>query len=265
MSDRYPPLHRESIPGVLPNMNELLAGAVRSNTSLDLHEDLIVDGLTVRDGVSAFYPAPAADAGLDSYPPNVSTSFLSSASGWPIVTGIVETFVRGAGTAGWRAHQIIWSKTTARAYERYSTDGVDWDNWRLMQPIKVRDATSTQYDVVSAATVETARTVTVWNAPPDDFEAEIHVTWQMWATNPTAVCDVRAFVEISRDAGSSWTSGLKQLDHVSAASEFGSLTVHALASGAVTDDIQARLRVQSSHADTKFDDMDMIATIGANY
>lgn len=241
-------------------VDQLLAsGAVVLGGGLDM------DGSAISDVGSVDFrnngSNPTESDGPDQYPEGWSYNLLSAAS-WPVATGWVETFID---TSASRAYQAIRPKNASYSLERFYATATTWSDWRLTQPRKVRDATSTQYDIVAASTPETARTVTIWGSPPSNFQAEIHVTWQMWVQNPTAACNNRAYVSISRDGGSTWTSGLKQLDHISGAGEFGSLTVHALASGPVTGDIQARLTVQSSHADTKYDDMDLIATFGANY
>ncbi len=205
---------------------------------------------------------PSVSDGPDDYPEGWSHNNLSGATGWPIVTGWVETFID---TSTQRAHQVVRGKTASKSFERHWASTSAWDNWRLTTPIKTRHATSTQYDIVTANTPEVARTVVISTLPSSSFEAEVHATWQMWVTNPSATCNNRAYVSISLDGGSTWTSGLKQLDHISGSGEFGSLTVHALKGGAVTGDIHVRLTAQSSHAATKVDDMDLIVTVGTNY
>ncbi len=207
---------------------------------------------------------PSASDGPDDYPEGLTIGTLSGASGWPLDTGLVET---------WRyfdirAYQIVRPKEVGESFERFWASTTTWSSWRLVQTVEQYAATSTQYDIVTADTDEEAVNHTTTAFPSSSFNASVSAHIQCYGqdTSNTSV-NMEARCEISLDGGSTWSAGKDQLAETGGAGEARQLpfSVHHRDSGAVTGSIRARLMARSNYDTSFFDEFEIVMRIGPDY
>lgn len=230
--------------------------------NVEIGGNLTVGGIVNADGLDLAYKAgnPSVSDGPDKYSEGLSVHSLSSATGWPLADGYIETFVQG----GIRAYQIVRPKQAGESYERFWASATTWSDWRLTSALQRGTSTSAGY-VPGGTGIETAWTVTIPDFPSSSFSAAVRASFQLWAGSTGGPYNCRAYCDVSLDGGSTWTSSEQQPGRTESG---GRETFHpqVVVSGAVTGDIQVRLRVRSSGgANTTFDDFELAATIGPDY
>lgn len=223
----------------------------------------------INQPAQVFYIAEKAASALPStYPEGRSMMAISTDTTWPLgsTDGLVETWITGAGAAGYRGRQVYTEVNGHYTFHRFMSGTDTWGNWQLLSPKLTGSGTGTAYNIVTADTWETAYSLTDSAFPTSSFGARINAAVSAWARSPNAgQLAHRIQCEISRDGGSTWTSGRPQIGtQYSAASTFVPLMAHATSGGGVTGTIQVRIRVYSSVNDTDFDDLQITATIAGN-
>lgn len=207
---------------------------------------------------------PSASDGPDDYPEGLTIDTLSGATGWPIATGLVET---------WRyfdirAYQIVRPKQAGPSYERFWASTTTWDNWQLAATVQRSAATSTDFNPTGTGD-ETAVTNTITDFPSSNFEASVAVQIQAYHENTTTTSvNWTALAQISLDGGSTFNSGKRQFGEGGGAGETRQqpINVHHTYGGSVTGDIVVRLRVSSDDSsNSKFDEFEITVDIGNDY
>ncbi len=244
-----------------------VTGVTTLGADLDLSgNDLLDAGTASVDSLDLISQGsnPSASDGPDDYPDGLTLNTLSSASGWPIATGHVETFRFDAA----RAYQVVRPKTVGLAYERYWASASTWSNWNVVAPTKAR-ATFSTHNISVASTFEVAGTHTISVHPTSGFSARI-VSRSYFYGQDTAATSVNwnARTDISLDGGSTWQLGSDT--GVAETGGAGEARQHTFAvahewGGSVTGTIQARLMVKSNSAASFFANIHSIIEIGNQY
>ena len=214
----------------------------------------------------AYLAEKAATVNPSSYPSGYSVMSIASDTSWPGGTtdGLVETWITGAGGAGFRFRQTYTEQQGFIVFHRFGATNDTWASWQLVNPVTKFSATTTPYEVSVVDTVETAHTLTVSVLPTVRFDAMVSARAMGFTGNTTSVRLDQFILGISRDGGSTWDSSAPITFNV-AVSETGSASVFHFSAGAITGTIQARLQIESSHADTFLDNMHVEATIAGNH
>lgn len=254
---RYPRKHRYAVPARNDRSLEtwLRTYAVRYNDDLEAQVDKSLRLVPQAQN-------PSASDGPDAYPAGYSLNQLSSSTGWPIATGWVETF-HDPSIA--RARQVLRQSTAGATYERYRASSTTWSNWRLLHGVDVLYQNEVQYNVVAASTWETAKTQTISTFPTSNFSAQVSAVATCWSRNTTAAATNIIRLGISRDGGSTWNDGIQQNSRADSTSDYVPHTAVHTIGGGVTGTIQVRIEVYSGHADTFYDDFNIMTRVGPDW
>ena len=244
-----------------------LPGVIKEATGVK-SENIYGDNLAVTKEISSssFNLTPirvvAATVAPTEYPVGYTVMFPSSDTSWPAGTSLVETYVYGASGNGHRIKQTCVAKAGSLVYHRYSTDGTTWDNWQLVTPYPASTTTATQYEIVTASTWETVRTLTMTALPTQRFDGGVNARAVATARNPagtSAITQLR--LQTSLDGGSTWATSMIQVATHTGTWQFVSLSVEMGLEGAITGSIQVRLQANSDKADTFIDNIYVGATV----
>jgi hypothetical protein len=236
----------------------LVSGTREMTGSLDLGGFNILD--TGQASVDNLYlidqgTNPSVSSGPSSYPEGYSFNILSSATGWPITTGTVETFRYQES----RAWQIVRAKSGFISYIRYWASSTTWSNWILTAARVHGGATGSSYTLTATNTFETAYTLTITDYPTSNFQARVNAHGSCSAVYSGATYLARMDLQISLDGGSTWagSGGPRQ----SGNSGWNvALSSGYARSGPVTGSIQARIRGYASQLAT-YDELSITMTV----
>jgi len=234
---------------------------------VSVDKNVILSGTGTIQGHVASVPqlltAPVATANVASWPAGYSIMSVSGDATYPYSSGTIESWISGAGGAGWRIKQIHTGKTGSRVYTRYSTDGLVWDDWRLMTAVGRNGQNTTALTLAAINTTETAYTLTISGLPTTRFQAFVKAstsTYAYWAASGSVV---KMRMGISLDGGATWSNSLWIRDSMSS-EDYGSLMRSHGVAGAVTGTIQVRCQVQSTQLAT-FDEFEITAEVLSTY
>lgn len=198
---------------------------------------------------------PSISDGPNDYPDGFTINTLSSASGWPIATGWVETWRYDDA----RAYQVVRSKTGGAAYERYWASASTWSNWRLVSARVHGGATGSSTALTAINTFQPVYTLTITDYPTSSFDARVNAQGSCSAVYSGTSFLARVDLQISLDGGSTWAgSGNPRQSGNSGWN--AALSAGYARSGSVTGSIQARLRGYASQLCT-YDELSIVMTI----
>ena len=239
-------------------LNEYAVQYEDDGTSLILPGSLAVTG-----GVDMGWYAvnPSSADGPEDWPTGFTLSNLSAASNWPVSYGTVETY---ADVVDNRAWQVCRPATGGHQFVRYYATDSTWSSWNMVESRVKESSRGSQYAIATASTYETMLTVTVSDLPSASFDARISVVASAWSQNTTAQRIDRLRVGISRNGSTYTYSADEGLGEHSAGFQIP-LTAMFLVEGSVTGNILVRVQGFSNHADTVYEDVHALVTIGPNY
>ncbi len=206
----------------------------------------------------AYIAERAATAVPSTYPSGFSVMSVTSDASWPLGTtdGLVETWITGAGAAGYRIRQTYTGQGGYLVFHRYGATNDTWASWQLVTPYLASTTTATQYEIVTASTWETVRTLTMTALPTQRFDGGVNARAVATARNPagtSAITQLR--IQTSLDGGSTWATSMTQVATHTGTWQFVSYSVEMGLEGAVTGSIQVRLQANSDRADTFIDNI----------
>lgn len=206
--------------------------------------------------------AVAATVAPTEYPLGYTVMFPSSDTSWPEQTGLVETYIYGAGGTTHRIRQTCTNKTGTKIFHRFSPDGLVWDSWQLVTAFSASTSTTTQYEIDTVNVWETVRTLTFSTLPTVRFDALVVGGGSAWARNSSETGSVsRVRIQISRDGGTVWGSGVAHIGSHPASGDFVPMSPGQTTQGSVTGTIQVRMQARSTKAATHIDDIRVEGTI----
>ncbi len=218
-----------------------------------------VGTLNITDSILPSYlTEKAATAVPSTYPSGYSVMSIASDTSWPLGTtdGLVETWITGAGAAGYRIKQTYTGQGGYLVFHRYAASSDTWESWQLVTPYTADTSTATQYEIVTASTWETVRTLTVTTLPTVRFDASVNARVVATARNPSSTGSLTQLrLQTSLDGGSNWTASLDYPVSHTDVGQYVSWSAEMNLGGAVTGSIQVRLRANSSRADTFVDNI----------
>ncbi len=218
-----------------------------------------VGTLNITDSILPSYLAEKTATAVPSgYPSGFSVMSITSDTSWPlgVTDGLVETWITGAGAAGYRIKQTYTGQGGYLVFHRFAASSDTWESWQLATPYANFASTTTQYDIVTATTWETAMTLTVAALPSTRFDARVIGSIGCWSRNTTVGgVQTRIRVSISLDGGTSYNTGREKITTGTDVNNFTAISARHQANGSITGDIKVRLEGYSSHADTYLDDL----------
>ncbi len=237
-------------PGQFPEENPDAAVARRLN---------ILETAGVGDALLPTYLVEKAATVVPSaYPSGWSVMSITTDTSWPLgaTDGFVETWVTGAGATGYRIRQTYTGQSGFLMFHRFAATNDTWASWQLTTTYAAATSTTTQYDIVTGSTWETAITLTTTALPSARFNARVIGRAKCLSRNPTvADTQTRLRVRVSLDGGSSYTTGVHMFGTHDAAGSFLPLSAAVHGNGAVSGDIIVQMQAYSPHADTAVDNM----------
>jgi hypothetical protein len=201
---------------------------------------------------------PSVSDGPDDYPQGWTFNTLSSATGWPIATGLVETFIYDDS----RGYQIVRGKTKAPSYQRWWASSTTWSNWVLAQAQTHGGISGSSYTLTATSTFEEAFKLTITDYPTSSFEAQVSAWGHCSSSYSGAAFTSRIDLQISLDGGSTWNGSPNPRQSGNSTWNVSHAAGYSIA-GAVTGSIQARIRGYSSQL-AIYDEFDIEMIVAPN-